>query len=75
MPWNLNLQDKESMDAFVTGAKKFEKSLGQHSERSKIKQAPRKVQWTLFADDVDKLKIDIERTMRILNDLVSLQIL
>lgn len=64
---------KNAIDAFVFKAKKFEKSLASDSDRGKLKQAPRKVQWTLFADEVEKLKTDVERTMSVMNDLILLQ--
>lgn len=64
---------RDAIEAFVAKADKFEKSLGEGSQRSKIKQAPRKIQWTLFTDEVEKLKTDIERSMRVMNDLILLQ--
>lgn len=54
-------------------AKKYEASLGADSERSAVRKAPRKLQWTLFKDSVDELKAAVASAMGVMNDLVLLQ--
>jgi hypothetical protein len=64
---------KDAVEAFVAKAKKYEASLGADSERSAVRKAPRKVQWTLFKDDVEELKAAVSQAMGVMNDLVLLQ--
>lgn len=64
---------KDAVETCVKKAKKFEPSLGEGSQKSKIGKVPRKVQWTMFKDSVEELKVDVGRTMSVMNDLVLLQ--
>jgi hypothetical protein len=66
---------KTAVEKFKGKAEKFEASLGSDSTRSSLRRAPRKIQWTLFADSVKELQVAISQPQNVLNTILLLQAL
>ncbi|PMD33819.1 hypothetical protein L207DRAFT_146641 [Hyaloscypha variabilis F] len=66
---------KAAVEKFKVKAEKFEASLASDSTRSSIRRAPRKIQWTLFADSIKELQRAISQPQNVLNTTLLLQTL
>ncbi|KAE9366879.1 hypothetical protein N431DRAFT_350578 [Stipitochalara longipes BDJ] len=66
---------KTAVEKFKSKAEKFEASLGSDSTRSSLRRAPRKIQWTLFADSITELQKAISQPQNVLNTILLLQTL
>lgn len=66
---------KAAVEKFKVKAEKFEASLGSDSSRSSLRRAPRKIQWTLFADNIKELQTAISNPQNVLNTILLLQTL
>jgi len=66
---------KAAVEKFKVKAEKFEASLASDSTRSSIRRAPRKIQWTLFADSIKELQRAISQPQNVLNTILLLQTL
>jgi hypothetical protein len=66
---------KAAVEKFKVKTEKFEASLASDWTRSSIRRAPRKIQWTLFADSVRVLQKAISQPQNVLNTILLLQTL
>jgi hypothetical protein len=66
---------KTAVENFKVEAEIFEASLGSASTKSSLRRAPKKIQWTLFADSITDLQMAISQPQNVLNTILLLQTL
>jgi hypothetical protein len=66
---------KTAVEKFKAKAEKFEVSLAPGSTKSSFRRAPKKIQWTLFADSIKELQAAILQPQNVLNTILLLQTL
>jgi hypothetical protein len=66
---------KTAVEKFKAKAEKFEASLAPGSTKSSFRRAPKKIQWTLFADSIKELQAAILQPQNVLNTILLLQTL
>lgn len=66
---------KTDVEKFKAKAENFEASLAPSSTKSSFRRAPKKIQWTLFADSIKELQAAILQPQNVLNTILLLQTL
>jgi hypothetical protein len=66
---------KTAVEKFKAKAETFEASLAPGSSKSSFRRAPKKIQWTLFADSIKELQAAILQPQNVLNSILLLQTL